>query len=91
MFEYDFALSDYSQALELDSNDPSIKVRISFAYNELGLLSYDDKRYTESFDYFDLAIKSNPKVAAYYGSRARSRYMLKVSGVSVNKYMRVKG
>ena len=78
MFEFDFSLSDYHQALELDPLDAAIKVRLSVVYNELGLLNYSEKRYTESFDYFDMAIQSNPSVAVYYTSRARARYMLEV-------------
>jgi tetratricopeptide (TPR) repeat protein len=78
MFEYDFALSDYNQGLELDGKDSSIKVRLSVVFNELGLLSYADKRYVQAFEYFDLAIQHNPKVAVYYTSRARARYMLEV-------------
>ena len=78
LFEFDFALSDYNQALELDCKDSSIKVRLSVVYNELGLLSYADKRYVQAFEYFDLAIRYNPKVGVYYTSRARARYMLEV-------------
>ena len=78
MFEFDFALGDYNQALELDVKDSSVKVRLSVVYNELGLLTYADKRYVQAFEYFDLAIQNNPKVAVYYTSRARARYMLEV-------------
>ena len=78
MFEFDFALSDYNQALEIDPKDSSIKVRLSVIYNELGLLSYAEKRYVQAFEYFDMAIQYNPKVAVYYTSRARARYMLEV-------------
>jgi tetratricopeptide (TPR) repeat protein len=80
MFEFDFALSDYNQAFEIDPKDCSVKVRLSAVYNELGLLSYADKRYVQAFEYFDLAIQCNPKVAVYYTSRARARYMLEVCG-----------
>ncbi|XP_046845454.1 tetratricopeptide repeat protein 16-like [Xenia sp. Carnegie-2017] len=75
-FEFNFALNDYNQALELDPKDSSIKVRLSVVYNELGLLSYTDKRYDDAYQYFDVAIGYNPKVAIYYTSRARARYML---------------
>lgn len=78
MFEFDFALGDYNQALDIDDKDCSVKVRLSVVYNELGLLSYADKRYIQAFEYFDLAIQYNPKVAVYYMSRARARYMLEV-------------
>ncbi len=81
MFEFDFALSDYNQALEIDGKDCTVKVRLSVVYNELGLLSYADKRYVQAFEYFDLAIQYNPKVAVYYTSRARARYMLEVCGM----------
>ena len=78
MFEFDFSLSDYHQALEIDPEDTSVKVRLSVVYNELGLLSYSDKLYAEAFDYFGMAVDLNPKVAAYYTSRAKARYMLEV-------------
>ena len=84
MFEFDFALSDYNQALEIDPKDGSVKVRLSVVFNELGLLSYADKRYVQAFEYFDLAIQYNPKVAVYYTSRARARYMLEVRKILTN-------
>ena len=59
--------------------DSSISLRLSVVYNELGILEYKDRKYYRAEDYFSLAISHNTNVAAYYLSRARSRYMQEVS------------
>lgn len=71
-----FALLDYQQALELDSSDESILLRVSITYNELGLIEYDARKYVEAEEFFCSAIYHNPTVAVYYTSRAKSRYMI---------------
>lgn len=43
--DFNFALQDYSQALELDPDDENIKARISVIYNEFGVTAYQDKNF----------------------------------------------
>lgn len=74
--EYNFAMQDYEQALELDPNDETIKSRISVIHNEFGVAAYQDKRFAEAENRFTQALEFHPKVGQYYISRARARYML---------------
>lgn len=74
--ELHFALSDYQQALEMDSNDWSVRCRLSVVYNEFGILEYYDRHYLEAIDHLTTSIHYNPRVGAYYLSRARARYMI---------------
>jgi tetratricopeptide (TPR) repeat protein len=46
--DFNFALQDYSQALELDPDDENIKSRISVIYNEFGVTAYQDKNFSVS-------------------------------------------
>ena len=46
--EFNFALQDYHQALELDPHDETIKSRISVIHNEFGVSAYQDKMYNVS-------------------------------------------
>ncbi|KAK3088668.1 hypothetical protein FSP39_022127 [Pinctada imbricata] len=74
--DMNFALQDYSQALEIDPNDQSIKSRISVIHNEHGVNAYQEKNYAEAEEKMTLAIQYNPKVGQYYITRSRARYML---------------
>ncbi|XP_061164598.1 tetratricopeptide repeat protein 16-like isoform X1 [Saccostrea echinata] len=74
--DFNFALQDYCQALELDPADDNIKSRISVIYNEFGVTAYQDKNYSEAEDKLTQAIQYNPKVGQYYITRSRCRYML---------------
>lgn len=74
--DFNFALQDYNQALEIDPTDAAIQARISVIYNEYGVTAYQDKNYPEADSKFTEALKHNPKVGQYYISRARARYML---------------
>ncbi|KAJ7378083.1 Tetratricopeptide repeat protein 16 [Desmophyllum pertusum] len=74
--ELHFSLSDYQQALEMDSSDWSVRCRLSIVYNEFGILEYYDRHYLEAIDYLTTCIRYNPRIGAYYLSRARARYML---------------
>ncbi|XP_021341752.1 tetratricopeptide repeat protein 16-like, partial [Mizuhopecten yessoensis] len=74
--DYNFALQDYNQALEIDPNDAAVQARISVIFNEYGVTAYQDKNYPEADSKFTEALKHNPKVGQYYISRARARYML---------------
>ena len=76
--DYQFALADYHQALELDPTDDSVRVRISVIHNEYGTFEYQNKNYSEAESRFSLAIRNNPRISHYYLSRARARYMLEV-------------
>lgn len=76
MGDYQFALADYQQTLELDPSDESVRGRISVIYNEFGSHEYGNKNYSEAEAQFTLAIQSNPRIAHYYLSRARARYMM---------------
>ncbi|XP_067939514.1 tetratricopeptide repeat protein 16-like [Watersipora subatra] len=78
--DFQFALADYHQALELDPSDDSIRVRISVIHNEYGTQEYQQKNYSEAESRFTLAIKNNPKISHYYLLRARARYMLENQG-----------
>ena len=71
-------MSDYLQALDLDTLDASIKARLATVYNELGILEYQERRYTQAEEFFSVAINYNPIVSSLYGSRAKTRYMLEV-------------
>lgn len=74
--ELHFALSDYQQALEMDSSDWSVRCRLSIVYNEFGILEYYDRHYLEAIDHLTTCIRYNPRIGAYYLSRARARYMI---------------
>jgi len=76
--ELHFALSDYQQALEMDSSDWSVRCRLSIVYNEFGILEYYDRHYLEAIDHLTTCIRYNPRIGAYYLSRARARYMIEV-------------
>ncbi|KAK2567014.1 Tetratricopeptide repeat protein 16 [Acropora cervicornis] len=67
---------DYQQALEMDSSDWSVRCRLSVVYNEFGILEYYDRHYLEAIDHLTTSIHYNPRVGAYYLSRARARYMI---------------
>lgn len=74
--ELHFSLSDYQQALEMDGSDWAIRCRLSVVYNEFGILEYYDRHYLEAIDHFTTSIQFNPRIGAYYLSRARARYMI---------------
>ena len=76
--ELHFALSDFQQALEMDSSDWSVRCRLSIVYNEFGILEYYDRHYLEAIDHLTTCIRYNPRIGAYYLSRARARYMIEV-------------
>ena len=76
--ELHFALSDYQQALEMDSSDWSVRCRLSIVYNEFGILEYYDRHYLEAIDHLTTCIQYNPRIGAYFLSRARARYMIEV-------------
>ena len=76
--ELHFSLSDYQQALEMDSSDWSVMCRLSVVYNEFGILEYYDRHYLEAIDHLTTSIQYNPRIGAYYLSRARARYMIEV-------------
>lgn len=76
--ELHFAQADYLQALEMDPENQAVKSRLSIVYNEFGILDYYDRHYLESIDHLTAAIRFNPRIAAYYLSRARARYMIEV-------------
>ncbi|XP_070531756.1 uncharacterized protein [Ptychodera flava] len=78
--ELQFALADYHQALELDQEDWTIRARIANIHNEFGLLDYDERSYQEAEARFTIAIKHNPRVAQYYVSRSKVRYMMENHG-----------
>lgn len=44
--EYNFAMQDYEQALELDPTNETIKSRISVIHNEFGVAAYQEKRFS---------------------------------------------
>ena len=46
--EFNFALQDYHQALELDPHNETIKSRISVIHNEFGVSAYQEKMYSVS-------------------------------------------
>lgn len=77
--ELHFSLSDYQQALEMDSSDWSVRCRLSIVYNEFGILEYYDRHYLEAIDHLTTSIQYNPRIGAYYLSRARARYMIEVT------------
>nr|XP_039259646.1 tetratricopeptide repeat protein 16-like [Styela clava] len=70
-----FALADYQQALEMDPSSWETKCRIAVVHNELGIISYKEKKYQDALQHFILAIDYNPKVSQFYIHRARARYM----------------
>ncbi|KAL4219087.1 Tetratricopeptide repeat protein 16 [Mactra antiquata] len=74
--EYNFAMQDYQQALELDTNDETIKSRISVIHNEFGVSAYQEKQFSEAENRFTQAIQYHSKIGQYYISRARARYMM---------------
>lgn len=76
--ELHFALSDYQQALEMDNSDWSVRCRLSIVYNEFGILEYYERHYLEAIDHLTTCIRYNPRIGAYYLSRARARYMIEV-------------
>lgn len=73
--EFNFALQDYHQALELDPKDDTVKSRISVIHNEFGVSAYQEKLYPDAEKQFTEAIQYHPKVGQYYISRSRARYM----------------
>lgn len=44
--DFNFALQDYCQALDLDPEDENVKSRISVIYNEFGVTAYQDKNFS---------------------------------------------
>ena len=67
----------------MDSSDWSVRCRLSIVYNEFGILEYYDRHYLEAIDYLTTCIRYNPRIGAYYLSRARARYMLEVCCVTL--------
>jgi tetratricopeptide (TPR) repeat protein len=63
--DYEKAKNDYSIALQLVEKEPSGDVPISYIYNNIGLLFFNQKKYEESLTYFDLAIRSDNYAMAY--------------------------
>lgn len=74
--DYNFALQDYHQALDLDPMDSNVKNRVSVIYNEYATAAYQDKNYPEAESKFTLALQYNIKMGSYYISRSRTRYMM---------------
>ena len=62
----------------MDSSDWSVRCRLSIVYNEFGILEYYDRHYLEAIDHLTTCIRFNPRIGAYYLSRARARYMIEV-------------
>ena len=75
-------MADYNQAIELDENDWSVRTRISVIHNEFAILEYYDRHYNAAEKRLTVAISYNPKIAQYYISRSRARFMTDVSIVS---------
>ena len=46
--EYNFAMQDYQQALDIDPQDETIRSRISVIHNEFGVTSYQEKIFSVS-------------------------------------------
>ena len=63
----------------MDSSDWSVRCRLSIVYNEFGILEYYDRHYLEAIDHLTTSIQYNPRIGAYYLSRARARYMIEVT------------
>ncbi|EDV27533.1 uncharacterized protein TRIADDRAFT_53326 [Trichoplax adhaerens] len=74
--ELHFALADFNQAMELDENDWSVRTRISVIHNEFAILEYYDRQYEAAVNRLTVAINNNPKIAQYYISRSRARYLV---------------
>jgi len=80
-----FAMLDYQQAEEIDTDNKSVALRLSVVYNQMGLNEYASRKYYRSEDYFSLAIAHDCRNAIFYLSRARARYMQeKVSEAQVD-------
>ncbi|XP_077866946.1 tetratricopeptide repeat protein 16-like [Saccoglossus kowalevskii] len=77
-----FALADYHQALELDSSDSWIRARIANIHNEFGLQDYEERSFQEAEARFTVAIQHNPRIAQYYVSRSKARFMMENLGGS---------
>ncbi|XP_066511003.1 tetratricopeptide repeat protein 16-like [Hoplias malabaricus] len=74
--EWHFALADYQQAEELDPQNRSVWFRLAIIHNKLGLQSFGSLKFQEAADKFSMAIKYNPRVAQYYGNRAKAHIKL---------------
>ncbi|TSM85952.1 Tetratricopeptide repeat protein 16 [Bagarius yarrelli] len=70
--EWLFALADYQQAEELDSQNQAIWLRLAIIHNTLGLHSYENLNFQDAADKFSVAIKYNPGVAQFYGNRVKA-------------------
>ena len=81
--ELHFSLSDYQQALEMDNSDWSVRCRLSIVFNEFGILEYYDRHYLDAIDHLTTSIHYNPRIGAYYLSRARARYMIEVLQLNI--------
>lgn len=46
--DFNFAMQDYQQALEIDPLDETIKSRISVIHNEFGVTAYQEKMFAVS-------------------------------------------
>lgn len=73
---FEFALADYEQALELDDTLWSCKCRCAIVYNELAIIEYQERHYENALLKFHQAIVHNPKVGQFYIHRARCYYVL---------------
>eukprot|EP01135_Chromosphaera_perkinsii_P004787 Nk52_evm18s296 gene=Nk52_evmTU18s296 len=71
-----FALADYMQAAELDSDDWSIRSRCALMFNRFGVIEFSFGHYERSEFEFTKAIEYNPNVPQFYVYRSRARYFL---------------
>ena len=70
---YDFARSDYEQALEIDEKCAQAKARLAFVFYSKGIDAFSQSKFTNATEYFSDAIEFTPTVTHFYFCRAKSR------------------
>ncbi|KAI6660774.1 Tetratricopeptide repeat protein 16-like [Oopsacas minuta] len=70
---YDFARSDYEQALQIDETSSLAKSRLAFVYYSKGNDSFSQSKYSTATEQFSQAIEFAPAITHFYFCRAKSR------------------
>ena len=72
---FQFALADYQQALEIDGRDDAIHSRIAVIHNEYGVQDYQDKNY-QVCNASTSSMKANYKMTIHFSQNRKNSYLL---------------
>ena len=70
---YDFARSDYEQALQIDKDSSLAKSRLAFVFYSKGIDSFSQSKHSVATQHFSQAVEYAPAITHFYLCRAKSR------------------